>query len=330
MATDHRHPAAAHHSKKSQLSNARRPVVSKRHSGYAVPKVGKKSVRVHEDEGEEDIMAATFPQYCATCEKQIIVPCNAVLYCSEGCRRKDSVKSIDLSQADYSPPLTPLQTFTFDDFPARDIIPRRSPTIAQNPNRLSYSSISEDDTHSEDERRPPLNRQDSEAQRYLRQFGIPEAQRGFVQAPPSTPRPRYNRSSTALSTMSQAPSLSHSPTSTTGMSFPYTPSTTSRPLPPRTNPFSTSYKYARSIDLVNPFAQAMPQTAPSSLHQQTRDRRVSLKSGAGAQTSTGFAEGEILYEKMMTTHSSPSAGNGSLRQLFHYNEPTAMSSTARY
>jgi hypothetical protein len=145
-----------------------------------------------------------------------------------------------------------------------------------------------------------------------------------------TPRPRYNRSSTALSTISRAPSLSYSPSSTAaGMSFPYTPQTTvttsSRPLPPRANPFSTSYKYSRSTDLVNPFAitPMIPQTAPSSLHQQTtaRDRRVSLKSGAGAATSTGFAEGEILYEKYVLQPSpSPGVGTGSLKQLFRFSE----------
>lgn len=246
------------------------------------------------------------------------------------CRRKDNNKTLSYS-TDQSPPPTPLQTFAFDDFPVRDIVPQRSPT-ASNPNHLSYSSASEDDSmYSEDEqfKRPTMKRLESEAERYLRQFHASEAQ-----VEHSTPRPRYNRSSTALSAMSQAPSLSHSPTSTAGMSFPYTPSTTSRPLPPRSNPFSTSYKYSRSIDLVNPFAitPIVPTTAPSSLHYQSHNRRQSLKSGAGAQTSNGFAEGEMLYEKMMMS-ATPSPGHGSLKQLFKFNEmqaPPTAQTYARY
>jgi hypothetical protein len=78
----------------------------------------------------------------------------------------------------------------------------------------------------------------------------------------------------------------------------------------------------------------MTVTAPSSLHQQYRDRRESLKSGAGAQTSNGYAEGEMqLYEKVMMA-ASPSPGHGSLKQLFRFNEmqaPPAQTQTyARY
>lgn len=70
----------------------------------------------------------------------------------------------------------------------------------------------------------------------------------------------------------------------------------------------------------------VPQTAPSSLHQQTtqKDRRLSLKSGAGAATSTGFAEGEILYEKCALLPSpSPGVATGSLKQLFRFGDVQA-------
>jgi hypothetical protein len=182
--------------------------------------------------------------------------------------------------------------------------------------------------YSEDERNQEMSRRDSEATRYLRQFHNPEAQSEHT---PRAPRPTYNRSSTALSTLSQAPSLSDSPTSTNGMSFPYTPSSTQRPLPPRTNPFSTSYKYSRSIDLVSPFAitPIVPTTAPSSLHgghhhhRSNRKHSRELKSGAGALTSNGFAEGKMLLYEKAPIMNSPSPGHGSLKQLFRFSEMQA-------
>jgi hypothetical protein len=64
MATDHRNPLAAHGSRKSLTSRSQRPGHGgKKHSSHIVPKVGKKSVRIHEEEADEDIMAASFLQY---------------------------------------------------------------------------------------------------------------------------------------------------------------------------------------------------------------------------------------------------------------------------
>jgi hypothetical protein len=34
-------------------------------------------------EAQQAGMAASFLQFCATCEKQIFTPCNTILYCSE-------------------------------------------------------------------------------------------------------------------------------------------------------------------------------------------------------------------------------------------------------
>ncbi|KAF7714518.1 Uncharacterized protein PECH_008407 [Penicillium ucsense] len=42
-------------------------------------------------------MAASFLNFCATCERQITVPNNSILYCSESCRRKDSAKPLSAS-----------------------------------------------------------------------------------------------------------------------------------------------------------------------------------------------------------------------------------------
>ncbi|KAA6413700.1 MAG: hypothetical protein FRX48_02061 [Lasallia pustulata] len=62
-------------------------------------KAKKQADVVVDDEVQDDGMATSFLQFCAMCEKQILVPNNSILYCSESCRRKDS-----------SPPLTSTST----------------------------------------------------------------------------------------------------------------------------------------------------------------------------------------------------------------------------
>lgn len=62
---------------------AQKPGLVKRHSGHAVPKAKSVQIRDDREDVEEDIMAASFLQYCATCEKQIVTPSNSILYCSE-------------------------------------------------------------------------------------------------------------------------------------------------------------------------------------------------------------------------------------------------------
>ncbi|QDS74845.1 hypothetical protein FKW77_002947 [Venturia effusa] len=341
MATHHhRNPSSGRKPQATPGRSSRPGPGNKRHSGHlTVPKANGKNVKRREEETEEDAMAASFPQYCATCEKQIAVPSDSILYCSEGCRRKDNAKVLSYSHGVDSPPMTPLQQFSFDDLPVRDIIPQRSPTVT-NSKRFSYSSLSEDEgQYSESESHHGYtNHRHSDATYYIHQLQAEDSPNS------STPRPHYNRSSTTLSTLSNAPSLSHSPTSSTaGMSYPYTPSSTAqRPLPSRINPFSTSYNDTRSIDLVNPFAPTssrhpIPTTAPSSLHHHTHprrhdsayhSRRDSTQYGnpsAGAQVSQGFAEGEMMaYEKVgSAVRGAQGEGYGSLKQLFRFSEMQA-------
>jgi hypothetical protein len=172
----------------------------------------------------------------------------------------------------------------------------RSPTAPSKRSSCAFSEMSSDDnTTSGDE----IARRESEASRYLRQF---QSATGMTETYVRSVRPRYNRASTSQVTFSAAPSLSHTPTSSASFSLPYTPST--RPLPHRVNPHSSSYS-AKSIDLVTPFAYA---TAPSSPPQ------YSLKSAPVSTTSKGNAAGEILYAKSPIT--SLSLANGSLKQLF--------------
>jgi hypothetical protein len=214
------------------------------------------------------------------------------------CRKKDNDKTVSY-QADYSPPLTPFANFSFEDFHFRDIVPPRSPTQPRSQrSSCAFSELSSDDNMTSGDERL---RKESEASKYLRQFQ--SATQSAAETTVRPTRPRYSRASTSQVTHSAAPSLSHTPASSISYSLPYTPST--RPLPPRKNPYSSSYA-SRSTDLVTPFTYA---TAPSSPPQ------YSLKTPPISRTSTGAAEGEIMYEKKSPVP-SVSPANGSLKQLF--------------
>ncbi|ORX96441.1 hypothetical protein BCR34DRAFT_593874 [Clohesyomyces aquaticus] len=298
MATHH--PSRpSNHSKRPLPAHARpskAAPLSKRTNSLGANKGGQKAAHLKaEDSEDEEGMATSFLQYCTVCEKQIVVPNNSVLYCSESCRKKDNESSISYT-LDHSPPSTPFTNFSFEDFHFRDIVPPRSPTALRSQrSSCAFSEISSDDNTASGEERL---RRESEASKFLRQFQ--SATEGTIRPT----RPRYNRASTSQATLSAAPSLSHTPASSISYSLPYTPST--RPLPPRTNPHSSSYG-SRSIDLVTPFTYAA--TAPST------PPGYSLKSAPISHTSTSSVEGEIRYEKKSTIP-SVSPANGSLKQLF--------------
>ncbi|KAF2126108.1 hypothetical protein P153DRAFT_369463 [Dothidotthia symphoricarpi CBS 119687] len=246
---------------------------------------------------EEEAMAVSFLNYCTVCEKQIVTPSNAVLYCSESCKKKDTEKSLTYSYDHYSPPTTPFANFTFDDFQFRDIIPQRSPTQSHSKrSSCAFSDdLSDDNTTPSDEKSQRL---DSEASRYLRQF------QSSTYSPETTRpvRPHYSSTSTSQFSFGAAPSLSHTPTSSYSFSLPYTPytSATTRPLPPRTNPHTSSYA-SKSIDLVTPL------TAPSS------PKQYSYKAPPISRTSASTIEGELVYAKSPVPSMSPA--NGSLGRL---------------
>lgn len=299
MATHHaRHPS--HHSKKPVPAHARpsKPApLSKRSLSYnksSHKAAHSRDLEVAND--EEDSMAVSFLNYCTVCEKQIIVPSNTVLYCSESCRKTDAEKSLTYSCDYYSPPMTPFGTYSFEDLTFRDIVPQRSPTQSDSKrSSMAFSDISSDDNlHSDNEK---SLRSNSEASRYLRKFQSINHTSETVRPC----RPRYNRASASQISFPVAPSLSHTPTSSVSYSLPYTPANF-RPLPPRTNPHNSSYG-AKSIDLVTPL------TAPSSPKQYTHKTPPIMK------TSTSTIEGEIVYAKSPVP--SPSTASGSLGQLLN-------------
>lgn len=299
MATHHHHASrSSNHSKRPLPAHARpsKPgPLSKRSNSHGASKGGQKVAHHRDEEPEDDeSMAASFLNFCTTCEKQIIVPSNSVLYCSESCRKRDNEKSF-MFPSDISPTTTIFTNIPFD-IGHRDIVPPRSPTHPKSKRSSCAFSDSDDNMLSGDER---SHYPDSEASRYLRHFQS-STYSGETTVRPQ--RPRFNRASTSQVTFSAAPSLSHTPASSVSYSLPYTPST--RPLPPRTNPHASSYS-SKSIDLVTPWHNAS--TAPPSPPQ------YSLKAAPVSMTSTSTIEGEILYEKSPVPSLSPA--NGSLGRL---------------
>ncbi|MCJ1390137.1 hypothetical protein MMC18_002995 [Xylographa bjoerkii] len=200
---------------KKSTPKSHRPALPKSLSSPKLAGKGGKSkvAEEHLEKGEEDDdMAASFLQYCAMCEKQIIVPNNSILYCSESCRRKDGNKTVaaDSYLTGYNTAMPtspePMDVFALT---TRPIVARRRPTVLSNdiskPPLLHHFKSDLDPT----EWKPDLvHRSTSEANNYLSQFH---------RSPPGAIMPRRSalngRSTTSALMMAQtAPSLSHTPT----------------------------------------------------------------------------------------------------------------------
>ncbi|RHZ56522.1 uncharacterized protein CDV56_107509 [Aspergillus thermomutatus] len=239
---------------------------------HPISKLGSGQVRRPEPESQPD-MAASFLNFCAMCERQITVPDNSLLYCSESCRRKDSHKPLSASfpssgsiSYSRSPPTSPL---VFSRMIVAPMIPTKVPVKSSPairiPTDFHDSKVDQDPS----EWKPVIpaahgstgSLASSEAWHYLAQFHGGE---------PSFPRRRHgagHRSSASLSTLMSAtapvPSLTHTP-STTASSFSSTASdyisymhdSSHRPLPPRHNPYFSSISgVTKGVELVVPHVE---------------------------------------------------------------------------
>ncbi|OJJ30661.1 hypothetical protein ASPWEDRAFT_120551 [Aspergillus wentii DTO 134E9] len=238
--------------------------ISKLGSGNARPSIDKEDDRQFE-------MAASFLNFCAMCERQITVPNNSLLYCSEICRRKDSCKPLSASTPannsmshsttpPTSPPMSP-----------RTIVPPMIPT--KDPMAIPSLRIHNDAPEAGSDIDPtewkpvidagsgsstPLA--SSEAWNYLAQF-----HGNGVMVPTRRPGAGH-RSSASLSTLMSAnaplPSLSHTPSTVASsvsssasdyMSYMHEPA--HRPLPPRHNPYFPSCSSSKGVELVMPHVE---------------------------------------------------------------------------
>ncbi|KAH0288835.1 hypothetical protein M436DRAFT_84004 [Aureobasidium namibiae CBS 147.97] len=241
----------------------------------------------------EDEDMAGLPQFCATCEKQILTPaCNSILYCSESCRRKDHNKPLSHSILPSEPspqPTTPRSSYFFDDH-QHEILPMRSPTVVRPPS-LAFSDDSFDLSGNEEQ--PQYRRSESDGSRYFSHYNHHSADH-------SPRRASYDP---------YTPSLSHTPASLLSTVGSYL---STRPLPGRKNPYSASFS-SLSVDLVTPVVNAESLAPTTDLSHQA----ASLRSTASTSTAFRVVEGEMSYgKKDYMSGTSPS--KGSLRQLFFH------------
>lgn len=240
---------------------------------HSISKLGAGHPRHTEpDDDCQPDMAASFLNFCAMCERQITVPDNSRLYCSESCRRKDSHKPLSASFTSNntmpssttppaSPPLSP-----------RTIVPPMTPTRVPITSTLAtriQGEFHDSKTDLDPSEWKPVIRMgpggstsmvSSEAWQYLSQFHS-----GSAPVPMRRSRADH-RSSTSLSTFTDSagapPSLTHTP-STAASSFSsnasegYLNEAAHRPLPPRHKPyFSGSANGTKGVELVVPHMQA--------------------------------------------------------------------------
>ncbi|KAJ9605330.1 hypothetical protein H2200_009987 [Cladophialophora chaetospira] len=210
-------------------------------------------------------MAASFLQFCAMCEKQILTPSNSILYCSEACRRKDAAKPLSAStlSLNSTSPSSSLPSSPRATTPQR---PGARPEYQDRPASASRIPIDQH-AHKSDldptEWKPKLARRgastNSEAFRYLSRFHNTQAgtndgsssDLGRVDRP-STVRHKSTLSMSTLSPSTTTPSLANTPT-TMASSAESMYEFNLRPLAPRSNPlYSTSAGHAKGIDLVTP------------------------------------------------------------------------------
>ncbi|KAI9801095.1 MAG: hypothetical protein M1833_002963 [Piccolia ochrophora] len=234
---------------------AHRVSAGRRTPGVSPTRNGTSSASATED---EESHSALFPQFCTICDKQITAAHNAsVLYCSEKCRKRDASSPADLSfpsmrsAAPSSPPLTPYST---------PLMPLFTST-------------------------PPPN------------FIVPAS----PTAPPSPPSAHYHphlhyRPSTEHTAAPTTPTTSHAPLASSlpppsppqySTQYTYTLSSSTRPLPPRTNTTASS---PRGVELVTPWSYA---AAPTRSVPQTPT--YSEKTGPDG---TGLG---LVYEKTWST-----------------------------
>lgn len=206
---------------------------------------------------------ASFLQFCATCEKQIVTP---TLYCSEACRRKDSVKSMP-SHVPYSPELSPaMAAYNHRESAPANIMQQRSPTVLRPlSNTFSELDLSETSPRSSESNEDYDDYDDAHVQ------DLP----GFPSHCLTHFHPTdWKRNSTGVDA---PPSLVHSPSSSYGTVSSFM---STRPLPPK-----HTHSSNKSADLVIP----MPVQDPPSPKAVT-SQHPALKSKASTSTSFRVAQ----------------------------------------
>lgn len=206
------------------------------------------------------------------CERQITTPSNSLLYCSEACRRKDSIKPLSAATIMTAPP----PSSTPPPSSPRSILQPRTPTGLNQHAHTTASRIPTDihsyrsdldptewKPKSARTGRPASNRYNSEAFRYLSSFhrAINKNESNDNDTPHDIKIEVPNLNSIAA-TAPTTPSLDNTPTTTasswsmsTSAGYDYN----TRPLMPRHNRwYSTSAVGGSGVDLVTPHIPPPP------------------------------------------------------------------------
>ncbi|TGZ76681.1 hypothetical protein EX30DRAFT_230820 [Ascodesmis nigricans] len=239
-------------------------------------------------------MAQSFLPYCAHCEKQIVIPNNSILYCSERCRRKDNTKPVTIpsgtpgsfsngytsfSLYSITPPLSPFAR----DFPepTRNIVEPLSPTPPYCDDHLhDYGACRHLGSM---ENNGPMETE------IFSSSPPTSANSSNIYAPPRRPH-HIRRGTSGSSTVSSTMGI---PMPTQQYQFNnhhHHHHQHHRPLPPLRKP-SQSSSSPRSIELVTPY---LPITAPATIQ----------------------AAGEIVYEKKPAQKAPHVTGN--INMMFNF------------
>ncbi|KAJ5101541.1 hypothetical protein NUU61_003763 [Penicillium alfredii] len=286
QSTSHRRSPSSSHTKSKPV----RPGLHRRGTSglsLSISKLGAGHARGPSKTDDSDLDMASFLNFCAMCERQITVPNNSLLYCSESCRRKDSCKPLSASWPSMSSSSSVSSSYsttppTSPPLSPRTIVAPMTPTRAQ-PTPIPAIRIPSDAHDAKTDLDPTewkpvlLGRSStssslasSDAWHYLSQFhGNDESLLHHHRRPSSMPRslPALDGGLSAAVAM---PSLTHTP-STAASSFSSTASdylgsmyeSGMRPLPPRHNPcFAGSASLSKGVELVVPQVASPSEDVP--------------------------------------------------------------------
>ncbi|KAL6235365.1 hypothetical protein BDW75DRAFT_142081 [Aspergillus navahoensis] len=262
----HRRSSSGSSSSKSRTS---KQSIYRKGASSSISKLGSGQVRqTIEPDGDWMPEMASFLNYCGMCDKQITVPDDRLLYCSESCRRKDSKKPLSAS----FPSPSPLPTYKpYRPYPSRkstpDIVapltPTKAPVMASQPIRIPTDMHESKTDIDPTEWKPVIPTDDrssnvmaSDAWKYLSKF------HGDESVLPMRRAKGHNTSSTSLSTL---PSLSNTPSTPSSVSsiasdyMSHMYESAHRPLPPRHKAcFSGSGSVTKGVELVVPHIVVIP------------------------------------------------------------------------
>ncbi|GAM35719.1 hypothetical protein TCE0_017r04263 [Talaromyces pinophilus] len=268
-------------------------------------------------EDEQLEMATSFLQYCAMCEKQITVPSNSVLYCSESCRRKDSCKPLSASSYTYtmtSPSSSPINTNTHINMDSSSTtssitsspskpIPVSRPLLGRIPSDLHDSKSDLDPTewkpiisgcrHGRNGSSTSLASSDAWA--YLSQFHYPRDDARISSSTPSLHAMPFRR----------APTTRNSTTSLLAMGTPSlvnTPSTTTASSSVTSSPPSSSGDYISATATTSYGYGAYTYAADAAAAAMDPGRPLPPRHNPSFSTSAGATKGvELVVPHIITS-----------------------------